>query len=154
MANEREAAGFFLYRLDRDGIAEFLVMRSAAHGSWGVPKGHRDEEDVDVLACAHRELVEETGLADVLVHSGYRSTLSYMAKRKGEGEPYPKTVHYFLARLDTGKVVLSHEHDAAEWLSQGKARTLLKFENLVAFFDKACEYLTTTCKVRCGNDLE
>lgn len=151
---EREAAGVIVYRLSQSGSPEFLLLRSVELGIWGVPKGHRDAEDLDLLACAQRELREETGLGKVLLHSGFRASLAYEAKRHNKGETYHKTVCYFLGRWEGGEVVRSGEHDAAEWLAETKAKTLLKFANLVEVLDNACEYLEMQCNVIRGKDSE
>lgn len=134
---KREAAGFFLYRLGSDGKPEFLLLRNSKRGDWGVPKGHADAGDADILATAVRELEEETGLKDVLIHSGFRTTIEYTARRASGGPEYLKRVTYFLARLERGKVKLSKEHDQLAWAIAGDTRKALAFPNLVRAFNKA-----------------
>ena len=53
-----------------------------------------------------------------------------------------------------GNVTRSEEHDAEGWFEVSKARTLLKFANLIELFDNACEFLNTHCNLLRSKDLE
>ena len=117
----REAAGFFLYRLARDGQPEFLLLKNAKRGDWGVPKGHKDEEDANLKATAQRELLEETGLADIAIIEGFECVMEYAARRASGGPEYSKRVTYFLARLERGTPKLSSEHSELRWAGAADA---------------------------------
>jgi 8-oxo-dGTP pyrophosphatase MutT (NUDIX family) len=94
-----------------EGEREWLVLHRAPHGpeyagewAWTPPAGARYPGE-DVLACARRELVEETGL-DV--------------------EPTPVDVQrewaLFVAEAPpSADVTLDDEHDAYAWLSLDEA---------------------------------
>ena len=62
----RTSAGIVLYELEGKDLRVLLVhpggplMRKKDVGHWSIPKGEIDEGE-DLLACARRELVEETG---------------------------------------------------------------------------------------------
>jgi|GEM_PF-856348 len=135
----REAGGFVLYKREGDALS-FLLLRSARWDEWGLAKGHRDPEDEDILACAQRELGEETGLGDVLIHSGFRCVLEYQPE--GIIPAYLKRVTYFLARLEQGSVRLSDEHSGLEWMPLDQALEALKHENLRYVMSQAEKYLT------------
>ena len=49
--------------------ALLLIYHSKLH-RWLQPGGHVDEEDVDVVAAARREVLEETGVADLRLLDG------------------------------------------------------------------------------------
>jgi 8-oxo-dGTP pyrophosphatase MutT (NUDIX family) len=86
---------------------EYLLLHRAWRGrdyqgdwAWGSPGGTREAWE-DAASCAHRELLEETGL-DLYCR------------------PVPvgsETVALFVAEAPhTAEVVLSHEHDAYLWV--------------------------------------
>ena len=118
----RYAAGFVLVSF-RDGVPYFLLLRNARHRTWGFPKGHRDDGEDD-LACALRELGEETGLAP----RGVASNFEHVASHEVDGAH--KVVRYFLAESGGEDVRLSAEHDRAAWLRADDAMERLQFENL------------------------
>lgn len=123
----RKAAGFVLYRVTATG-PEFLLLRNARHGTWGFPKGHLDDGE-DELAGAMRELGEETGLTDVTIDDGFLETSAYRV-REGDDE-WDKVVVYRLARLESGELVTSEEHDASGWYAFEDARARLAHDDLV-----------------------
>lgn len=123
----REAAGFVIYR-DQAGQREYLLLRSAKWDEWSLAKGHADPEDTDILAAACRELREETGLVDVLMHTGFRHVLEYQPE--GIEPPYWKRVTYFLARHDRGQIKLSDEHTRHTWLAPDAAREAFPHQDM------------------------
>ena len=126
----KRAAGFFVYRLE-EGVPHFLVMKNAKEGHWSVPKGHEDKGDLDLFHTACRECEEETGLSDVLVHSGFRRTIEYVVEKKDPEKSYRKLVTYFVARCDKSNVSVSPEHESLLWLKADDAAERLKHETLV-----------------------
>jgi len=133
----REAAGVLVYRwTGLAGSCEFLLLRNARRKEWGFPKGHVDFTDSDILATAVRELKEETGLSDVLLHTGFRLTIQYPLP---SGET--KVVTYFLARHEGGKVCLSPEHDAQEWATTTQTVSMLAHDSLQGVLSSAMRFL-------------
>jgi predicted NUDIX family NTP pyrophosphohydrolase len=63
----KHSAGLLLYRVAPNGTEVFLVhpggpfFASKDDGAWTIPKGEIDANE-DALACAKRELQEETGI--------------------------------------------------------------------------------------------
>ena len=52
------------------GMLKYLLILDG-HGNWGFPKGHLEEGE-SASAAAHREIVEETGLSDLISHAALR----------------------------------------------------------------------------------
>jgi 8-oxo-dGTP pyrophosphatase MutT (NUDIX family) len=90
----------------RRGEVEYLLLHRAQWGqdfcgdwAWGSPGGHREVAET-ALACAERELLEETGLA-----------LACRRVRVGDGR-----LAYFTAEAPIeADITLSDEHDAFCW---------------------------------------
>src|SRR5436305_835819 len=92
-----KSCGVLVYRL-RPQLSVLLLQHP---DRLDLPKGHLEEGE-DELACALRELGEETGLTreDVEVEEGFRHASTYHPryKRFGGGR-VEKTLVIFLARL-------------------------------------------------------
>ncbi|MCK6440086.1 MAG: NUDIX domain-containing protein [Planctomycetes bacterium] len=135
---QREAAGFIVI----DASGAFLLLRSRRHDEWGFPKGHRDEEDRDLLETARRELREETGLEDVTVLDGFECVLDYKVKAGVRGDQtYDKRVVYYLARSDHREIRLSDEHIEYRWVTFDQGRELLPYDDLRHCLRRASECL-------------
>ena len=96
-----------------------MVVQQKNSGVWGLPKGHM-EEDEDVLAAAHRELFEETGLT----FSGLNENCDYIQLDLGNTESpnkaHPhhiqlKKIHFFVyVLLRRGSSLILGEYDTSE----------------------------------------
>lgn len=116
------ASGIILYR--RAGPqTQILLLRNRRTGNWGFAKGRRDATDTHEVDTARREVLEETGYADLALHPGFRVELSYVVR--DASNPYPKRVVYFLAEAPAHEPTLSEEHDRAAWAGPDEALRLL-----------------------------
>jgi 8-oxo-dGTP pyrophosphatase MutT (NUDIX family) len=115
------AAGAVVFRRSDRGI-RLLVLR--AYKNWDFPKG-LVEPGEDALAAARREVLEETGLADVAYPFGdeFKETLPYSGN---------KVARYYLAEADAEKIELPvspelgrPEHHEYRWISFDEAEDLL-----------------------------
>jgi len=115
------AAGVVVFRRTGRG-PYFLVLR--AYNNWDFPKG-LVETGEDQLACAKRELKEETGLTDVDFPFGdeHKETLPYSGN---------KTARYYLGEteeiaieLPVSKELGRPEHHEYRWVSAEEAEDLL-----------------------------
>ena len=115
------AAGAVIFRRSDRGI-RLLVLR--AYKNWDFPKG-LIESGEDALAAARREVLEETGLADLAYPFGdeFKETLPYSGN---------KVARYYLAETDAEKIELPvspelgrAEHHEYRWISFDEAEDLL-----------------------------
>ena len=115
------AAGAVIFRRSEHGI-RLLVLR--AYKNWDFPKG-LIEPGEDALAAARREVLEETGLADLAYPFGeeFKETLPYSGN---------KVARYYLAETDLEKIELPvspelgrPEHHEYRWISIDEAEDLL-----------------------------
>jgi|SRR5690349_13434929 len=115
------AAGVVVFRRTGRGLY-FLVLR--AYNNWDFPKG-LVEAGEDQLACARRELKEETGLADVDFAFGeeFKETLPYSGN---------KVARYYLAETEEVEIELPvskelgrPEHHEYRWVTPDEAEALL-----------------------------
>jgi 8-oxo-dGTP pyrophosphatase MutT (NUDIX family) len=115
------AAGAVVFRRSDRGI-RLLVLR--AYKNWDFPKG-LIEPGEDALAAARREVLEETGLADLAYPFGdeFKETLPYSGN---------KVARYYLAETDAEKIELPvspelgrPEHHEYRWISFDEAEDLL-----------------------------
>ena len=112
---EVKSCGVLVYR--GTPPQSFLLMRHADR--WDLPKGHVDPGETE-LACALRELWEETGIRaeDIELDPVFRFTTQYTVwpKRFG-GREMLKTLVVFLGRLRRDVEITPTEHAAFQWFS-------------------------------------
>lgn len=121
MTSPNRAAGAVVFRRSDRGI-RLLVLR--AYQNWDFPKG-LIEPGEDALAAARREVLEETGLAELAFPFGdeFKETLPYSGN---------KVARYYLAETDAEKIELPvspelgrPEHHEYRWISFDEAEDLL-----------------------------
>lgn len=115
------AAGCVVFRRTPSGI-RYLVLR--AFKNWDFPKGLVDTGE-DQLACARREVEEETGLTalDYPFGDEFRETVPYARN---------KVARYYLAETEEVEIVLPvspelgrPEHHEYRWVSFAEAEEML-----------------------------
>jgi len=115
------AAGAVVFRRTPRGV-RFLVLR--AFKNWDFPKG-LVEPGEDQLACAKREVAEETGLTELDWPFGdeHRETVPYANQ---------KIARYYLAETEEVEIELPvspelgrPEHHEYRWVSHDEAEDLL-----------------------------
>ncbi len=99
---------------------EVLVVHRPKYEDWTFPKGkvEANESDED---CARREVEEETGLRCELLEE--LPSTSY-----ADAQGRAKQVRYWVMEPVGGELEFRHEVDAARWVTQEAARSLLTYE--------------------------
>jgi 8-oxo-dGTP diphosphatase len=108
------AAGAVVWRRNRGEKVEVAVIHRPKYQDWTLPKG-KCEGTETLMACAYREIVEETGL---------RTRLGpYLGDTFYEVEGVPKVVRYWSAQVIDGDddSFDRHEVDEVRWLIPKKA---------------------------------
>ena len=111
---------------------QVLLLRRIAHdrnypGMWAFPGGQKDPKDKDLSAAVRRELKEEAGLTGS-VQQSHGTIYATIPERERVYQ-----INAFTMALDPGtsrEIVLSDEHDKAEFLAPGLA---LEKDSPVAF---------------------
>ncbi len=132
------SAGAVVFRTSPRGDRQFLLLQYRA-GHWEFPRGHMEVGETE-QETALREICEETGITDVRIFSGIRTTMqfSYVAR----GEEYRKRkndkacavvwkrVIFLAAEVPMDAAVrISHEHITYRWVNYEHAMNMLTFRN-------------------------
>jgi 8-oxo-dGTP pyrophosphatase MutT (NUDIX family) len=117
----------WLFRLDANGRPEILLIRRAAGrmyaGLWQCVTG-KLEAGERIVDAALREVVEETGLRPTDLEACFETDLVNWFHEASSDALLCEVV--FAAQVRAGADVhLSHEHDAARWLSPDDAKALV-----------------------------
>lgn len=139
MARSERSAGFILFCRSNaapQGV-EYLLLDYGRHFDY--VKGHVNPGESD-LDAAHRELLEETGIADVRVIPGFANELVYFFRDRKTGL-VRKTVVFFLAECFTRDVTLSHEHTGFTFLPYEAALRKVTFAGAKQVLKAAHEHL-------------
>lgn len=91
-----------------------LLVKGRKGQVWSFPKGHRERSDKTSLACALRELKEETG---ILLHADYIACKKYKA---GEYYIFPVPSEYRTFPIDTREI------EEANWFTYEEICNLKK----------------------------
>ena len=107
-----KSCGFLIVR--GQPLQEFLLMIHPDR--LDLPKGHVEPGESD-LACALRELEEETGIkeADIEIDPQFRFSTSYEVWKKKRQAFVPKTTIIFLATLTRDVEIVVTEHEGYAW---------------------------------------
>jgi bis(5'-nucleosidyl)-tetraphosphatase len=130
------SAGAVVFRNSSHG-PEFLILHYEL-GHWDFVKGNVEKGE-DEKETIRREVREETGITRVSFIEGFRETIKYFYKWKGQG--IFKIVIFYLTETRQKRVKLSYEHIGFEWLPYQEARQRLTFRNSKDVLRKAFQYL-------------
>ncbi len=122
---EEISAGGIVFRRF-GGIPKYLLILDG-HCNWGFPKGHL-KEDESASDAAHREILEETGLSDLIGHATLRE-LDWTF-RAGNALMHKRCV-YFLFESNAGETCPQGEEGITQcaWFAYEDAIAKLTFQN-------------------------
>ena len=126
------SCGFVLVNYDS------ILLLQYPQGHWSFPKGHIEDDDEDHHSTALRELIEETGIKEIIIDENWNFRTEYTFKRKGK--EIPKQVFWFLAETDELEVKLSHEHTNYLWLNFEDCEKQLTFSQEKVLLQSARNY--------------
>ena len=135
-AQRETSAGGVVFRREPDGDPRFLLIRDS-YRNWGFPKGHLEVSEPPADA-ARREVAEETGLADLVLHGPIRVIDWYFRFR---GKTIHKYCHFFLFESQHGDPVPQAEEGISDcaWHPVAEARRIISYENARAVLEQAAE---------------
>jgi len=134
MLKER-SAGAVIFR--KEGQETYYLLLYYEGGHWDFPKGNIEKGETPE-ETAVREIQEETGITSLKFIPGFRKTITYFYKRRGN--TIFKQVIFFLVETADREVKISWEHQGFEWFDYRQAMERLTFENAKAILRAAHTY--------------
>lgn len=115
---------------------EVLVV-SSHHDSWSLPKGHIDQGET-ALEAARREIHEETGVSELVLHKELGTYERYRIGKGGVGEDTRelKNITLFLFRTSQLTLAPLESHHTARWVKKSDVSGLLTHPKDAEFFEK------------------
>ncbi len=134
--NEK-SAGAVIFRDSKEGIVFLLLHYPSGH--WDFVKG-KIEKNENPHQTVIRETKEETGISDLNFIDKFEEIIKY--DFEFEGELIHKKVILFLAKTNTEKITISHEHVDYAWLGYENALKKITYENAKSVLAKSNQLLT------------
>lgn len=126
------ASAFILSPDDQEVL---LIFHGKLH-RWLQPGGHVDPTDTDIMAAAHREVMEETGLAEVHALGGILDIdIHTIPPRKGD----PAHKHFdirMLFRATSREFQAGSDAQAGQWVSLDGVQNLESDESVLRAIGK------------------
>ena len=129
---KQKSAGIVLSQ-NFHGTNRFLLL-NYPQGHWDFIKG-KMEHDETPHETARREAGEETGITDINFIDGFEESVKY--EFRFNNDLIQKKVVFFLAKTNTSKISLSHEHKDFVWLEYEDAMKKVTFDNAKKILAKA-----------------
>lgn len=131
------SAGAVIFREISDGIVFLLLHYPSGH--WDFVKG-KIEKNENPLQTVIRETKEETGISDLNFFERFEESIEY--DFQFDGELIHKKVIFYLAKTNTEKITLSHEHLDFVWLDYKNALKKITYQNAKSVLSKAFQLLS------------
>ncbi len=133
--NEK-SSGAVIFRDTPEGIVFLLLHYPSGH--WDFVKG-KMEKGENPLDTVIREVKEETGISDLNFVEGFEENIEY--DFQFEGELIHKKVVFYLAKTNTEKIIISHEHLDFAWLDYKSSFEKTTYQNAKSVLSKANQLL-------------
>jgi len=117
------SAGAIIFR--RDSGLHYLLLHYPS-GHWDFVKG-KIEINENPHNTVVRETKEETGVTDLVFVDGFEESVQYDFQY--DGKLIHKKVIFFLAKTNTEKIKISHEHLDFVWLEFNEALKKITYQN-------------------------
>jgi 8-oxo-dGTP pyrophosphatase MutT (NUDIX family) len=143
-AQRETSAGGVVFRRGPDGQLGYLLIRDS-YRNWGFPKGHLEVAEPPADA-ARREVTEETGLVDLILHGPIRVIDWYFRFR---GKTIHKYCHFFLFESRTGDPVPQGDEGITEcaWRLIDEALETISYDNARGVLRRAAEMVRALASV-------
>jgi 8-oxo-dGTP pyrophosphatase MutT (NUDIX family) len=147
-AQRETSAGGVVCRRAPDGAWRYLLIRDS-YRNWGFPKGHVEPREPPAQA-ARREVGEETGLTDLILHGPIDVIDWYFRFR---GRTIHKYCHFFLFESREGEAVPQADEGITEcvWRPLEDALTTISYDNARSVLHLAAEMVRELAPVRGGD---
>lgn len=135
------SAGGVVFRCGSAGPRYLLIFDR--HGNWGFPKGHVEEGE-DPAATARREVREETGLGDLILHRPL-GTIDWFFQ--SAGRRIHKYCQFFLFESPAGTPAPQNDEgiEDCDWFSPGTALAQVTHENARSLLARADQEVRSLC---------
>ena len=133
--NEK-SSGAVIFRDTPEGIVFLLLHYPSGHWDFVKGKMEKGENPLDTVV---RETKEETGISDLNFVEGFEENIEY--DFQFEGELIHKKVVFYLAKTNTEKITISHEHLDFVWLDYKSAFEKITYQNAKSVLSKANQLL-------------
>ncbi len=133
--NEK-SSGAVIFRDTSEGIVFLLLHYPSGHWDFVKGKMEKGENPLDTVV---REAKEETGISDLNFVDGFEENIEY--DFQFEGELIHKKVVFYLAKTNTEKITISHEHLDFVWLDYKSALEKTTYQNAKSALSKANQLL-------------
>jgi len=135
-AQRETSAGGVVFRRGPDGMTRFLLIRDS-YKNWGFPKGHLEAGEPPAEA-ARREVIEETGLEDLVLRGPIKVIDWYFRFR---GKTIHKYCHFFLFESRRGEPVPEEAEGitACVWHPLEEAQRTISYDNARDVLRRAAE---------------
>jgi 8-oxo-dGTP pyrophosphatase MutT (NUDIX family) len=143
-AQRETSAGGVVFRRGPDGQLRYLLIRDS-YRNWGFPKGHLKVGEPPADA-ARREVTEETGLTDLILHGPIRVIDWYFRFR---GKTIHKYCHFFLVESRAGDPVPQADEGITEcaWRPIDEALETISYDNARGVLRRAAEMVRALASV-------
>lgn len=145
MPIEKSAGAVIFYK---NKEIEYLLLHYPGSANktkdyWDFPKGHIEKGETEI-ETVKREVFEETGLKDIEIIPGFKTSIKYFFQK--EGKKIFKIVVFYLAKANTKEVKISFEHIGFIWLPFDKAVEVVTYKNAKEVLKKAHNFLEASHK--------
>ena len=143
MPVSHHCAGGVIFTRNADQIQFLLIKQIQKNGNqqWISPKGHIKSKE-DALTAARREVAEEVGLTDLILHGDLgQQTYTYTKKKH-----HSKIIQWYLFECQhPEQLTLSAEEGFVEavWQPYDQAKQRSTYDNFPPFLLKALSLLTS-----------